>query len=332
MRACRSASRFSSFLVLIAAAVALGCLPARAAERLVRVAFVSPFSAATATQGPAAFWDRLRELGYIDHQNFVMEVRWADGQTQRLRALIAEVVARKVDVLVTFGTQAAIEARNATDTVPIVGVAMGEPLRTGLATSLAHPGGNLTGTSVGWAEGIGGKWLELLRETVPQLSQVAVIANSDNPIAQNLERELRAVAPTRRVKLGFFEVRDPGALERAFGQAARKAQGAIVLPAPFLSVHMGEVTALAAKHRLPTIYYLRDYVDAGGLMAYAPDLNVQFRRAADYVDKILKGAKPADLPIEQPTQWTLLVNLKAAKALGLSIPESILLRADEVIR
>ena len=137
-----------------------------------------------------------------------MEVRWADGQTQRLRALMAEVVASKVDVLVTFGTQAAIEAKSATDTLPIVGVAMGEPLRTGLATSLAHPGGNLTGTSVGWAEGIGGKWLELLRETVPQLSQVAVIANSDNPIAQNLEKELRAVAPTRRVKLGFFEVRD----------------------------------------------------------------------------------------------------------------------------
>ena len=125
---------------------------------------------------------------------------------------------------------------------------------------------------------------------------------------------------------------DPEALERAFVQAARKAQAAIVLPAPVLSVHMREVTALAAKHRLPTIYYLRDYVDAGGLMAYAPDLNVQFRRAADYVDKILKGAKPADLPIEQPTQWTLLVNLKAAKALGISIPESILLRADEVIR
>jgi putative ABC transport system substrate-binding protein len=128
------------------------------------------------------------------------------------------------------------------------------------------------------------------------------------------------------------KVRDPEALERAFGQAARKAQAAIVLPAPLLSVYREEVTALAAKHRLPTIYYLRDYVDAGGLMAYAPDLNVQFRRAADYVEKILKGAKPADLPIEQPTQWTLLVNLKAAKALGITIPESILLRADEVIR
>lgn len=128
------------------------------------------------------------------------------------------------------------------------------------------------------------------------------------------------------------KVRDPEALERAFGQAARKAQAAIVLPAPLLSVYREEVTALAAKHRLPTIYYLRDYVDAGGLMAYAPDLNVQFRRAADYVEKILKGAKPADLPMEQPTQWTLLVNLKAAKALGITIPESILLRADEVIR
>jgi len=159
-----------------------------------------------------------------------------------------------------------------------------------------------------------------------------VIGNSDNPIAQSLEKELRTFAPTRRIRLWFVEVREPGALEHAFEQAARRAQAAVVLPAPFLSAHRGDVVALAAKHRLPTIYYLRDYVDAGGLMAYAPDLNVQFRRAADYVDKILNGAKPADLPIEQPTQWTLLVNLKAAKALGLTIPDSILLRADEVIR
>jgi putative ABC transport system substrate-binding protein len=209
---------------------------------------------------------------------------------------------------------------------------MGEPLRTGLASSLAHPGGNLTGTSVGWAEGITGKWLELLRETVPRLTHVAVIADLDNPIAQNLEKELKAFAPAHHVELAFFEVRDPGALDRVFKQAARKAQAGIVLPAPFLSVHRVEVTALAARYRLPTIYYLRDYVDVGGLMAYAPDLNVQFRRAADYVDKILKGAKPADLPIEQPTQWTLLVNLKTAKAMELAVPESILLRADEVIR
>ena len=332
MRAFRLGSRVSVLIALTVTAAVLGFPPARAAEQSVRIAFVSPFSASGATKGPAAFWDRLRELGYVEGHNLVIEARWADGQTQRLPDLIAEVLARKVDVLVTFGTQAAIAARSATTTVPIVGVAMGEPLRTGLATSLARPGGNLTGTSVGWAEGIGGKWLELLRETVPQLSQIAVIADSSNPIAQNLEKELRVIASTRGVKLGFFEAGEPAALNRAFEQAARKAQAAIVLPAPFLSEHRGVVTALAAKHRLPTLYYLRDYVVAGGLMAYTPDLNVQFRRAADYVDKILKGAKPADLPIEQPTQWSLVVNLKVAKALGLTIPESILLRADEVIR
>jgi len=332
MRACQLGRRMSLFRAVVAAAALLGMTAACAAEHSVRIAFVSPFSASTATKGPAAFWDRLHELGYIDGQNLIAEMRWADGQTQRLPTLITEVIAHRPGVLVTFGTQAAIAARNATTTVPIVGVAMGEPVRTGLVTSLARPGGNITGTSVGWAEGIAGKWLELLRESVPRLSHVAVIGNSDNPIAQSLEKELRTFAPTRRIKLWFVEVREPGALEHAFEQAARRAQAAVVLPAPFLSAHRGDVVALAAKHRLPTIYYLRDYVDAGGLMAYAPDLNVQFRRAADYVDKILNGAKPADLPIEQPTQWTLLVNLKAAKALGLTIPDSILLRADEVIR
>jgi putative ABC transport system substrate-binding protein len=271
-------------------------------------------------------------LGWFEGQNLVIEARWADGRMERLPALMAEVIGRRIDVLVTFGTQAALAAKNTTSTVSIVGVAMGEPLRTGLATSLARPGSNLTGTSVGWAEGIGGKWLERLQEAVPHLSTVAVIANSDSPIARDLAKELAAIAPTRGLKLRLIEVREPGALDGAFEQAGRKAQAVLVLPAPIISAHREQVTALAAKHRLPAMYYLRDYVDAGGLMAYAPDLAVQWRRAADYVDKILRGAKPADLPIEQPTQWSLVINLKTAKALGITFPESILLRADEVIR
>jgi putative ABC transport system substrate-binding protein len=159
-----------------------------------------------------------------------------------------------------------------------------------------------------------------------------VIDNPDTPIARELAKELEATAPTRGLKLRRLEVRESAELNRAFEQAKRKAQAVVLLPYPVLSAHRDQVTALAAKYRLPTIYYLRDYVEAGGLIAYAPDLTVQFRRAADYVDKILKGAKPADLPIEQPTQWSLIVNLKTAKALGLTIPESILVRADEVIR
>jgi putative ABC transport system substrate-binding protein len=283
-------------------------------------------------RGVNGFWDRLRQLGYVEGQNLVIEVRWANGQLDRMPVLIAEVIERKVDVLVTFGTQAAVAAKNSTTTIPIVGVAMGEPLRTGLVASLAQPAGNLTGTSVGWAEGVGGKWLELLQETVPRLSTVAVLANLDTAIARDLVKELEAVAPTRGLKLELIEVRESSTLDRAFERAARKAQAVLVLPAPILSAQRGQITALAAKHRLPTMYYLRDYVEAGGLMAYAPDLSVQFERAADYVNKILKGARPAELPIEQPTRWTLVVNLKVARALRLRMPESILLRADEVLQ
>jgi putative tryptophan/tyrosine transport system substrate-binding protein len=211
-------------------------------------------------------------------------------------------------------------------------VAIGDPVRSGLAASLSHPGGNLTGLSLGWTQALAGKWLELLQEAVPRLSTVAVIVNPDNPLVQGLAKDLEAVAPTRAMKVRILEVREPGALERAFEQARREAQAVLVLPTPSITVHPGQVTVLAAKHRLPTMYFLRDFVDEGGLMSYSPDYGVMYRRAADYVDKILKGAKPADLPIEQPTQYQLIVNLKTAKALGLTIPESILLRADEVIR
>jgi putative ABC transport system substrate-binding protein len=303
------------------------------AQKVVRVGLVHPQSPSTAVRGVSAFWERLRELGYVEGQNFVIEERWANGQLDRLPTLVAEVIAGKVDVLVTFGTQAAVAAKKASSTTPIVGVAMGEPVRTGLVASFARPGSNLTGTSVGWADGIGGKWLELLQETVPRLSTIAVIANLDAAIiARDLMKELGAVAPTRGLKLLLIEVREPGALDRVFDQAARKAQAVLVLPAPLISAQRGRVTALAAKHRLPAMYYLRDFVEVGGLMAYAPDLTIQFQRAADYVDKVLKGTRPADLPIEQPTQWTLVVNLKVARALGLKIPESILLRADEILQ
>jgi len=195
---------------------------------------------------------------------------------------------------------------------------------------LARPGGNLTGLSMGWTD-ITGKWLELLQETVPQISTVAVIANPDGPLFQ-LAKEIQGVAPGRGLKLQIIEVREPGALDRAFKQARQKTQGVLVLPDPLIAAHRGQVAALAAKHRLPVVFFDRSFVEVGGLMAYGPDTVMMFRRAAEYVDKILKGIKPGDLPIEQPTQYVLMVNLKTAKALGLTIPESILLQADEVIR
>ena len=320
---------------LFAAALALVALLGYAAEsanRVVRVGFVGPGSPSTAPRGTTALWERLRELGWVEGQNLLIEARWGEGRAELLPALVAEVVGRKVDDLITYGTPAAIAAKNATSTVPIVAVAMGEPLRTGLATNLARPGGNLTGLSLAWGEGVGSKWLELLQETVPRLTTVAVIANPDNPVEREVVKDLEGAAATRGLKLRIIGVREAEALGPGLDQARRQAQALLVFGDALLLARQKQITAFAAKHRLPAMYAIRDFADAGGLMAYAPGLAIQFRRAADFVDKILKGAKPGDLPIEQPTQFELVVNLKTARALGLKIPESILLRADEVIR
>ena len=322
-------------LLALATLVVLGSPPSRAAEplqRVVRLGFVGPGSASTAPRGIAAFWERLRELGYIEGQNLITEARWAEGRYDRFPALMAEVIGRKVDVLITYGTPAAIAAKNATSTVPIVAVAMGEPLRTGLATNLARPGGNLTGLSLAWGEGVGSKWLELLQETVPRLTTVAVIANPDNPVEREVVKDLEGAAATLGLKLRIIGVREAEALGLGLDQARRQAQALLVFGDALLLAHQRQITAFAAKHRLPAMYAIRDFADVGGLMAYAPSLAIQFLRAADFVDKILKGAKPGDMPIEQPTQFELVLNLKTARALGLTIPQSILMRADEVIR
>jgi putative ABC transport system substrate-binding protein len=210
---------------------------------------------------------------------------------------------------------------------------MGQPVESGLAESLSHPGSNLTGLSLGWGEGIVGKWLELLHDTVPHLSTVAVITSDPHaPGNRSGIKELEDSAIKRHLNLRIIEARTPEAFDRAFDQARRLAQAVVVLTDPIVMAHRERITALAARHRLPAMYGLREYVEVGGLMTYGPDLASMFHRAADYVDKILNGAKPGDLPIQQPTKFQLVVNLKTAKALGITLPESILLRADEVIR
>ena len=320
--------------LLIAAAFALAAVCGYGADPRqghVRVGFVHSQSPSTASGGMSAFWERLRQLGYVEGQNLSIDARWAEGRYERLPALINDVLGGKPDVLVTYGYAAAAAAKNATTTVPIVGVAIGDAVRSGLTASVARPEGNLTGLSVGWTEGITGKWLEMLQETVPRLVTVVVIGNPNNAFDEQLVKELEGLAPARKLSLRMIKVSEPGALASAFEQAERTAQAVLVLPDAMFSAHRKEITALAAKHRLPAMYYLRDYVDVGGLMAYALDFAVLWSRAADFVDKILKGAKPADLPIEQPTEYLLFVNLKTAQTLGLKIPESILLRA-EVIR
>jgi putative ABC transport system substrate-binding protein len=297
-----------------------------------QVGFIGPNLPSTDSQALTAFRERLRELGWVEGQNVLIEARWADGQLDRLPGLVAGIIERKVDVIVTYSTPAAAAVKNATSTVPIVVAAMGDPVGTGLATGLARPGGNLTGLSLGWGGGIGGKFLELLQETVPRLTTVAFLTNPDNPVERQLTDELRAAAPVRHLKLQVIDVSSPEALDEAFQRARRKAQAVLVIPSPLFVAQRERIVALAAKHRLPALYGLSDFTDAGGLMAYGPDRAALFRRAADYVDKILRGAKAGDLPIEQPMEYVFVVNLKAAKALGLTIPESIMVRADEVIR
>ena len=330
--------KFMSVGFSLAALASAMCWPsaARAADpdqKVVRLGFVGPSSPSTAPPAIAALWERLSELGWVEGKNLVVERRWAEGRYDRLPALFAEVLALKIDVLVTYTTFGGIAAKKATSTVPIVDAVMGQPVQSGLAQSLSRPGGNLTGLSLGWGEGIGGKWLELLQESVPRLSTVAVITSDARPpVTRAMIKELEDVAATRRLKLRIIEAQTPEGFDRAFDQARRQAQAVVVFSDPIVMAHRERITALAAKHRLPAMYALREYTEVGGLMAYGPDLAGMFRRAADYVDKILKGAKPGDLPIEQPTRYVFVVNLKTAKALGLTIPESILLRADEVIR
>jgi putative ABC transport system substrate-binding protein len=244
---------------------------------------------------------------------------------------MSEVARLKIDVIVTYGTPAAIAAKGATATIPIFDTAMGDPVARGLVSSLARPGGNLTGFS-GALPDICGKWLELLQETIPRLSAVAVLADPGNPAHESQAQELRSIAAKRGLKLVPVYVREAEALDPGMVRARRSADAVIVLSATLTMASQGRIITLAAKHKLPAMYLLRDAVVAGGLIAYGPDFAVMFRRSADYVDKILKGARPADMPIEQPTQYILAVNLKTAKALGLAVPQSILVRANEVIQ
>lgn len=296
---------------------------------IVRLAYINPHPSSRPPTGTHVFWERLRELGYIEGRNLVVDARWADDRTDRLPELVADLLTRKPDVLVTWGAPAAIAAKNATISVPIVAVAV--TVDAGVAASLAQPGGNLTGLSLGWTE-IAGKWLELLQEVIPGLSAVALVANPENPLNRTLTKQLEGIAKAHSIKLRVIEASNQQALDRAFERARHEAQAVVILPDSTLNSDARRLVALATKYRLPSMYTGRAIVKAGGLIAYGPDFAAQWRRAAEYVDKIVKGAKPAELPIEEPTKYQLTVNLTAAKALGLTVPETVLVRADEVIR
>jgi putative ABC transport system substrate-binding protein len=320
-------------LLAIVTAIAYTLLTQRgdAASDVARVGYLDPESRALARWGWPGFWKRMRELGWIEGSNLIIEARFADGHIDRLPALAKELIQRKVDVIFTYSLPGARAAKDATSTTPIVAY-MSDPVGSGLVASLSHPDGNLTGVSSAWGEGRGGKWLELLQEAIPGLSTAAVIAHPEDAFSGMAAKQLKAAAATRGVKLRFIDVRESTHLERAFELARRQAQAVIVVPGPFTNEHREEILALAARFQLPDLYGVVENGKLGGLIAYGIDSGMMYRHAAEYVDKVLRGAKPGELPIEQATHFSLSVNLKRAKSLGITIPESILLRADEVIR
>jgi putative ABC transport system substrate-binding protein len=302
-------------------------------KKVPRIGFLSAATRTGYQYLTDAFLQGLREVGYVEGQNIVIEYRWADGNFERLPELATELVRLKVDVIVAAVTQASLAAKNATGTIPIVMVAVGNPVDSGLIASLARPGANITGTSVMSDETVG-KQLELLKETFPKLSRVAAMWNPANPVFQKLQ--LRAVETTARamnVTLQKVEARNADEIERAFKAIAKERTRALhVFPDPVFTTHRGLVADLALKQRMPAVSGLKEYADAGLLMSYGPSFSESSRRAAYYVDRILKGTKPADLPVEQPMKFELVINLKTAKQIGLTIPQSVLYRADKVIK
>ena len=304
--------------------------------RVARIGYLAANLAVADPRTREAFLQGLRDLGYVEGRNLLIEYRDAAGKTERFPALAAELVALKVDVIVAAGgTLAALAAKQATTTLPIVFAAVGNPVAEGLVTSLARPSGNVTGLSLVQQE-IVGKSLELLKQAVPEVSRVALLLKPDSMPDRAKKDRLNAADVAARalgVRLQVVEARGPEDFDRAFSDMTRARAGALtVLATPVFDSERRRLVDLAAKNRLPTVYSYRSYVEAGGLMSYGPDLPDSFRRAATYVDKILKGAKPADLPVEQPTKFELVINLKAAKALGLTIPRSLLQRADQIIQ
>ena len=279
-----------------------------------------------------AFRQGLRELGYVEGKNIIIEWRSAEGKLDHLPALAAELVRLKVDVIVTGGGRATRTAKEATNTIPIVMAQVPDPVGDGFVASLARPGGNITGLSALGPE-LSGKRLELLKETIPKLSRVAVLGTSTTPGNAQQLREVELAAEALKVKLQFLDVLDPKDIETAFRVASKgHAEGVLVLSASVFVSARTQVLDLAQKSRLPAIYYRPEFVEAGGLMSYGVNDTDLYRRAATYVDKILKGTKPADLPVEQPTKFEFIINLKAAKQIGLTIPPNVLARADKVIK
>jgi len=300
-------------------------------KKVPRIGYLAPGSPASDSPRIDPFRQGLRELGYTEGQDIVIELRFAEGKSERLPAIVAELIQLKVDVIVLSGTPAARAAKQATSTIPIVMGTSADPVGTRLVASLARPGGNVTGLSTLGSD-LSGKRLELLKEVVPGVSRIAVLSNPTNQSVPALLSETEIAAQSLGVQVQFLEARVPNELNKVFVAIKDRPSALMVVPDPMLFAQRKRLSDLAAESRLPTMAEWEEFVQAGGLMSYGPSFREMFRRAAVYVDKILKGRTPADLPVEQPTKFELMINLKTAKQIGLTIPPNVLARADKVIR
>jgi putative tryptophan/tyrosine transport system substrate-binding protein len=320
-----------TFIGSVASAVLVAPLAARAqrAAKTPRVGYLT--ERAGPTQFEESFLKGLSDLGYVDGKNVIMEYRWAAGDAERLPALAADLVGVKVDIIVTSGAPAAKAAKNATTTIPIVMATSGDAVADGLVASFTRPGGNVTGLSLFTRE-LSRKRLEIFKEAIPGLQRVGAVYNAKNPANPPQFRETAATGDTISVKVLPLDVHFPEGIDRAFAEAVRQnMQGVVIISDSATIAHRNQLGAAALKYRLPTIFSNKAYLQGGGLMSYGPDVVATFYRASYYVDKVLKGAKPGDLPVEQPTKFELVINLKTANALGLTIPPLLLQRADDVI-
>jgi len=324
--------RVSAILLGVFLLAAPPAAEAQAPPKVPRIGFLTPRSPTDNLSTLEAFRQRLRELGYVEGQNIAIEYRFGEGRPERLPALAAELVRLKVDVIVTGASPAHEAAKQATSTIPIVFAVAGDPVADGLVASLARPGGNITGLATMGAAVVG-KQLELLKEVAPKVSRVAVLQNPSNHGHPPTLRQAEGAARALGLQLQILQALTPSEIDAAFAAMSRqRAGGVLVLRDGLFLAQRTQIAALAAKSRLPVVYGFREEAEAGGLMAYGADVALMYRRAATYVDRILKGAKPADLPVEQPTKFDLIINLKTAKALGLTIPPSLLQRADQIIQ
>jgi putative tryptophan/tyrosine transport system substrate-binding protein len=319
------------FISLLGGAAAAWPLSGRAQQpgKLLTIGF-SGATPSIESQRVAAFVQRLRELAWIDGRNLSIEYRWAEGRNERYAEIATEFVRLKVDVIVTSATPATLAAKQATAVIPIVFAGAADPVRTGLVASLARPGGNVTGLANQQSDTVGKK-LEFLREVVPDLRRLAIMVNVGNPASVLDTGEAQATARTLGLAVTTSEIRRAEDIAPAFEALKDRADALYLCPDPLMNTNRTRINILAVGARLPTMHGYREYVEAGGLMSYGPNIPDQFRRAADYVDKILRGAKPADIPIEQPTKFALVINLTTAKVLGLAVPSTLLARADAVI-